>query len=62
MFEKYHDIVEFKDLTEMLCIGKNTALKLLHNGDISYFMIGNRIKIPKKSVISYVEKNLQPRQ
>ena len=58
MFENYPDIVEVKDLKKMLNVGQNTALKLLHGGEIKSFKIGNKIKIPKSSVISFIEKNL----
>ena len=54
MFNEYADVVELKDLQQMLCVGRNTALKLLSTETIQNFRIGNRYKIPKISVIQYV--------
>ena len=57
MFEKYPDIVGLNELKEMLGIGRNTALRIVHSGELNYFRIGKIIKIPKTSVIAYVEKH-----
>ena len=56
MFEQYPDIVSINEIMTMLNISKNTALKLVHNGEISAFRIGRSIKNPKVSVIEYVNK------
>nr|WP_242959892.1 helix-turn-helix domain-containing protein [Flavonifractor sp. An306] len=44
----------FNECKSLLKIGKNTLLDLLHNGEIEAFRIGNRWKIPKKSVLDYI--------
>ena len=54
MFENYDDVVTINEVTEMLKIGKNTAWKLIHSGQIKTFNIGKCVKIPKKSVVDYV--------
>lgn len=54
MFENYDDVVTINEVKEMLKIGKNTAWKLIHSGEIRAFNIGKCVKIPKKSVIDYV--------
>ena len=54
MFNEYADVVELKDLQQMLCVGRNSALNLLQTKAIQNFRIGNRYKIPKISVIQYV--------
>lgn len=58
IFEEYPDVLEVRDLQKMLKIGRNTALDLLTSGTIFSFRIGNRYKIPKKSVITYVNSQL----
>lgn len=56
MLNNYSDILSIKDLMAILNIEKNTALRLVHNGDIASFRIGRCIKIPKVSVINYINK------
>ena len=41
-----------------LNIGRNTMYKLLQNGDISAFRIGNRWKIPKSSIIKFINQQI----
>ena len=55
MLERVPEIMTFKECRSLLKIGKNTLLDLIHNGDIGAFRIGNRWKIPKKSVIDYIK-------
>lgn len=50
----YADIISIEELCELLAIGRNTAYKLLNNGDIKGFKIGRNWKIPRKSVEEYV--------
>ena len=54
MLDEYRDIISIQELCEILIIGKNSAYKLLNEKKISAFRIGNRWKIPKASVISYL--------
>lgn len=54
MFEYVPDIMTFKECQNVLKIGKNTLLDLIHNGDIEAFRIGNRWKIPKIAVLDYI--------
>ena len=53
MFENYNDVVTINEVMEMLKVGKNTAWRLVHNGEIKAFNIGKSVKIPKKSVMYY---------
>ncbi|PKL78905.1 MAG: excisionase [Ignavibacteriae bacterium HGW-Ignavibacteriae-4] len=57
MFENYDDVLNVNELCHMLKIGKNTAYKLLSNGEIKAITIGKVYKIPKKSVIDFVQIN-----
>lgn len=54
MFDRVPEIMTFNECKSLLKIGKNKLLDLLHNGEIEAFRIGNRWKIPKKSVLDYI--------
>lgn len=54
MLEQTPDILTFQECQELLKVGKNTLLDLLHNNDIEAFKIGNRWKIPKAAVLEYI--------
>ena len=56
MFNSYPDILSVKQLCEILCIGKNTAYRLLKSGEIRSIKIEKVYKIPKKDVRRYIEK------
>ena len=50
MFIKYPDIVNVKQLTEMLDIGITLAYRLVREGKIKAFKIGREYKIPKAKI------------
>lgn len=54
MLEQTPDILTFQECQELLKVGKNTLLDLLHNNDIEAFKIGCRWKIPKAAVLEYI--------
>ena len=56
IFTEYPDIISVQDLMEMLHISKTTAYRLLHNREIFSFKIGDKYKIPKESVIDYLNE------
>ena len=59
MFEKYPDVVEVKELCQMLGgISKKLAYRLLANGEIFSVRVGRSYKIPKMSVIAYLTGNV----
>lgn len=55
MLENVPDIMTFKECKDTLKIGKNTLLDLIHDGQIEAFKIGNRWKIPREALISYLQ-------
>ena len=55
MLEEYKDVINVKDLREILNIGKNTAYKLLKNNDIPNRRLGKKYIIPKFGVIEYLK-------
>lgn len=54
MLNNYPDILNVKQLCEILCICETTAYKLLSSGEIKSVRIGTRHKILKSSVIEYL--------
>ncbi len=54
IFQEYPDVVSVEQLCKMLCIGRNTAYRLLKSGAIQAVRIGRQYRIPKKWVIRYV--------
>lgn len=55
MFKNIPEIMTFNECKDLLKVGKNTLLDLLHSGQIDAFKIGSRWKIPKESVIEYLK-------
>lgn len=56
MFDQYQDLLTIKDLQSALQIGRNKAYQLVSSGEIQSFRVGKVIRIPKLSVIDYVER------
>jgi len=48
------DILTVEEMQDMLAIGKNTAYKLLRDGTIKSFRLGNSYKVLRKSVLEYI--------
>ena len=48
------DVLTIYEMMDMLAIGKNTAYKLLHEGKIKSFRIGNSYKILRESVKDFI--------
>lgn len=56
IFAEYPDVVNVKQMCVMLGgIGPKAAYQLLHEGHIRYFKIGKAFRIPKMSVIDYIQ-------
>ena len=54
MYEQIPEIMTLRECCAILKVGKNTMLKLLHERRIEGFMVGNRWKIPKESVVDCI--------
>ena len=57
LFETLPDILTFEETRSALRIGKNTLLELLWNGEINAFKIGRCWKIPRTSLVSYIQQH-----
>lgn len=57
-FDQYPMILTFKDVQEILHIGRNLLLDLLHSGELPGFMVGNRWRIRKEDLIQYIEDQI----
>ena len=56
MFEQCSDLLTIKDLQVVLKIGRNKAYQLIRSGELQSFKIGTSFRIPKNSVVEYVER------
>ena len=56
MFNQYLDILSVDDLRAALGIGRTKAYELVSTGQIAFFKIGNAIRIPKNSLLDYVNR------
>lgn len=54
MLENYSDVLQIKDIMDILNIGRNSAYKLIGNGSIKSLRIGRNIRIPKIYLIEYL--------
>lgn len=55
MFKNVPEIMTFNECKDLLKVGKNTLLDLLHTGQIDAFKLGNRWRISKYAVIEYLK-------
>ena len=55
MYENIPEVMTLKECQELLRVGKNTMLELLHTRQIEGFKIGSRWKIPKESVVEFLK-------
>ena len=51
-----NEVFTVKDLCSLLKISKNTAYDLIHSGAIRYIKIGRQIRIPRESVVRFLNK------
>ena len=54
MYERIPEIMTLKECQQILKVGKNTMLELLHTNQIDGFKIGSRWKIPKESIVEFL--------
>lgn len=57
MLNHTKEILTLKELQELLHIGKNTALRLVQNGEIDAFRVGNQWRVLRESVEKYIRRS-----
>ena len=55
MYENIPEVMTLKECQQILKVGKNTMLELLHTNQIEGFKIGSRWNIPKESVVEFLK-------
>lgn len=58
MLEEYKDVLDINDLCEVLRLGRNSVYKLLKSEEIQAFIVSGKYRIPKQSVIIYLESKI----
>ncbi len=56
MLNNTKDILTLKELQKLLHIGKNTALRLVQNGEIEAFRVGKQWRIVREDIIRYLKR------
>lgn len=55
MLENYNDVLTIKDIQAILHIGRNSAYRLIKTNAVKHIRVGNKILIPKKYIIEFLE-------
>ena len=55
MFDEFDDVLTVDDIAKILKIGRNKAYNLVHAGTIKSIRIGKIYRIPKSSIVEYIE-------
>lgn len=53
------DVLVPSEVSMVLRIGRSSTYKLLSNGKIRAFKIGNQYKVPKRAVVEYIQNEQQ---
>ena len=59
MFEEYPDIMTTLQVAEALRIGRSSAYNLISSKSLAHIRIGALIRVPKKCLIDYYEKDIE---
>lgn len=57
MYENIPEVMTLKECQELLKVGKNTMLELLHTKQIEGFKIGSRWKVKKESLVEFIQNH-----
>lgn len=57
VFKDYADVITVPELAKMLRIGRNTAYDLANSGKLLVVKVGNQIRIPKSSVLNFINQS-----
>lgn len=56
MLEKYELVLLPEEAAEILRIGMNQIYKMLNSGELNAYRVGRSWRIPKESIIKYLQK------
>ena len=56
MLNNTKDILTIKDLQKLLNIGRYTALRLVHSGDVEAFKVDRQWRVTRESVSRYINR------
>lgn len=59
MFKDYPDVMSVKEVMSALGICKQSVYSMIESGQIASFKIGRTHKVPKNSLIKYINKTVQ---
>lgn len=59
LFDTYPDVMSVQQVRSALKIGRTAVYRLLDSNEIRCFKIGNAYKIPKTSLIEFVQRNAE---
>ena len=59
LFKEYPDVLNAVELQRALGIGRAGAYRLLEQGKIKNFKVGNAYKIPRTALLEYIEKSCE---
>lgn len=57
MYENIPEVMTLKECQQLLKVGKNTMLELLHTRQIEGFKIGSRWKVKKESLVEFIQNH-----
>ena len=55
--DKYPDVLTLRECQKILQVSRSTMLRLLHEGEIPAFRIGNRWRIQRKEMLEFIERD-----
>jgi excisionase family DNA binding protein len=55
VFKDYPDVLDVKQVSQLLSISTKTVYRLLRNGTIDSLKIGREFRVPKVNVMRYVK-------
>ena len=55
MLNDEYEILTIDDAMDYLMIGRNTLYRLLQTGELKGFLVGNKWRIPMKSIKQYID-------
>ena len=62
LFESCPDIMTVQEVAQIMGIDRAAVYKLINENALSALKIGNAFKIPRSSLLDYVEKNCGKRE